>query len=188
MSPDFLRWLRGRNLSSDDRIMRLKEGYFFVTCSSQFVKLLLLFPSDMTVCTADTLRRAALWVSWVLFKRTTTCWWSFLLLNQSQLAASGPSASSRPTSTDWSWDATHLTSMWYQFSQLRSGTSERKRDVYYKSFDFWFVPWGARIERMCKCWVWLWLSTTISVVLYLGLGCIVLYVIFFSFWLSHGYL
>ncbi|GJN36638.1 hypothetical protein PR202_gb25518 [Eleusine coracana subsp. coracana] len=27
MSPDFLRWLRGRNLSSDDRIMRLKEGY-----------------------------------------------------------------------------------------------------------------------------------------------------------------
>ena len=29
MSPEFLRWLRGRNLSSDDRIMRLKEGYFF---------------------------------------------------------------------------------------------------------------------------------------------------------------
>lgn len=27
MSPEFLRWLRGRNLSSDDRIMRLKEGY-----------------------------------------------------------------------------------------------------------------------------------------------------------------
>jgi hypothetical protein len=29
MSPEFLRWLRGRNLSSDDRIMRLKEGYSF---------------------------------------------------------------------------------------------------------------------------------------------------------------
>ncbi|KAM3210732.1 hypothetical protein ACQJBY_064597 [Aegilops geniculata] len=27
MSPEFLRWLRERNLSSDDRIMRLKEGY-----------------------------------------------------------------------------------------------------------------------------------------------------------------
>ncbi|CAL9171953.1 uncharacterized membrane protein At1g16860-like [Musa acuminata AAA Group] len=27
MSPDFLRWLRERNLSSDDRVMRLKEGY-----------------------------------------------------------------------------------------------------------------------------------------------------------------
>lgn len=32
MSPEFLRWLRGRNLSSDDRIMRLKEGYFFLLC------------------------------------------------------------------------------------------------------------------------------------------------------------
>ncbi|KAK9099768.1 hypothetical protein Scep_023198 [Stephania cephalantha] len=27
LSPEFLRWLRERNLSSDDRIMRLKEGY-----------------------------------------------------------------------------------------------------------------------------------------------------------------
>ncbi|KEH31327.1 ubiquitin-specific protease family C19 protein [Medicago truncatula] len=27
MSPDFLRWLGKRNLSSDDRIMQLKEGY-----------------------------------------------------------------------------------------------------------------------------------------------------------------
>ncbi|XP_073002219.1 uncharacterized membrane protein At1g16860-like [Typha latifolia] len=27
MSPEFLRWLRERNLSSDDRLMRLKEGY-----------------------------------------------------------------------------------------------------------------------------------------------------------------
>ena len=26
MSPEFLRWLRERNLSSDDRLMRLKEG------------------------------------------------------------------------------------------------------------------------------------------------------------------
>lgn len=26
MSPEFLRWLGERNLSSDDRIMRLKEG------------------------------------------------------------------------------------------------------------------------------------------------------------------
>ncbi|CAL9188940.1 unnamed protein product [Musa hybrid cultivar] len=26
-SPEFLRWLRKRNLSSDDRVMRLKEGY-----------------------------------------------------------------------------------------------------------------------------------------------------------------
>lgn len=30
MSPEFLRWLRGRNLSSDDRVMRLKEGYSFL--------------------------------------------------------------------------------------------------------------------------------------------------------------
>jgi len=28
MSPEFLRWLRERNLSSDDRVMRLKEGYY----------------------------------------------------------------------------------------------------------------------------------------------------------------
>lgn len=27
LSPDFIRWLADRNLSSDDRIMRLKEGY-----------------------------------------------------------------------------------------------------------------------------------------------------------------
>jgi hypothetical protein len=27
MSPSFLRWLADRNLSSDDQIMRLKEGY-----------------------------------------------------------------------------------------------------------------------------------------------------------------
>ncbi|GAB2267407.1 hypothetical protein Dimus_002390 [Dionaea muscipula] len=27
MSPDFIRWLGERNLSSDDRVMRLKEGY-----------------------------------------------------------------------------------------------------------------------------------------------------------------
>ncbi|KAK9697171.1 hypothetical protein RND81_08G019700 [Saponaria officinalis] len=27
MSPDFVRWLAERNLSSDDRVMRLKEGY-----------------------------------------------------------------------------------------------------------------------------------------------------------------
>ncbi|MQL70245.1 hypothetical protein Taro_002568 [Colocasia esculenta] len=27
LSPEFLRWLRERNLSSDDRIMRMKEGY-----------------------------------------------------------------------------------------------------------------------------------------------------------------
>lgn len=26
MSPDFVRWLAERNLSSDDRVMRLKEG------------------------------------------------------------------------------------------------------------------------------------------------------------------
>ena len=30
MSPEFRRWLRERNLSSDDRIMRLKEGYYFL--------------------------------------------------------------------------------------------------------------------------------------------------------------
>jgi hypothetical protein len=34
MSPEFLRWLRGRNLSSDDRIMRLKEGYSFLSSSA----------------------------------------------------------------------------------------------------------------------------------------------------------
>lgn len=28
LSPSFLRWLADRNLSSDDRVMRLKEGYF----------------------------------------------------------------------------------------------------------------------------------------------------------------
>lgn len=27
LSPSFLRWLAERNLSTDDRIMRLKEGY-----------------------------------------------------------------------------------------------------------------------------------------------------------------
>lgn len=27
LSPSFLRWLADRNLSSDDRVMRLKEGY-----------------------------------------------------------------------------------------------------------------------------------------------------------------
>lgn len=27
MSPDFIRWMRERNLSSDDRVMRLEEGY-----------------------------------------------------------------------------------------------------------------------------------------------------------------
>ena len=27
MAPGFLRWLADRNLSSDDRVMRLKEGY-----------------------------------------------------------------------------------------------------------------------------------------------------------------
>lgn len=27
MSPQFIRWLADRNLSSDDRVMRLKEGY-----------------------------------------------------------------------------------------------------------------------------------------------------------------
>lgn len=27
LSPEFIRWLRERNLSSDDRVMRLKEGY-----------------------------------------------------------------------------------------------------------------------------------------------------------------
>lgn len=26
MSPEFMRWLHQRNLSSDDRVMRLKEG------------------------------------------------------------------------------------------------------------------------------------------------------------------
>lgn len=29
MSPDFIRWMRERNLSSDDRVMRLEEGYVF---------------------------------------------------------------------------------------------------------------------------------------------------------------
>jgi len=33
MSPEFLRWLRERNLSSDDRIMRLKEGYSSISLS-----------------------------------------------------------------------------------------------------------------------------------------------------------
>lgn len=32
MSPEFLRWLGERNLSSDDRIMRLKEGYSTLSC------------------------------------------------------------------------------------------------------------------------------------------------------------
>lgn len=27
LSPEFIRWLGERNLSSDDRVMRLKEGY-----------------------------------------------------------------------------------------------------------------------------------------------------------------
>jgi len=33
MSPDFLRWLGKRNLSSDDRIMQLKEGYIVLSLS-----------------------------------------------------------------------------------------------------------------------------------------------------------
>lgn len=121
MSPEFLRWLRGRNLSSDDRIMRLKEGYSFF--------LHLLSPRHSLFCdnyqfhltrplgAADISRRAALWVWWVLSKGMRTCWWSFLQLNPSPLAANGPSASSRPASRAWSWDAkTHLTWMWYQSS------------------------------------------------------------------------
>jgi hypothetical protein len=39
MSPEFLRWLRERNLSSDDRVMRLKEGYLYF--------LVLVFASGM---------------------------------------------------------------------------------------------------------------------------------------------
>ncbi|KAK9097760.1 hypothetical protein Syun_024805 [Stephania yunnanensis] len=35
LSPEFLRWLRERNLSSDDRIMRLKEGRFGVIQSGR---------------------------------------------------------------------------------------------------------------------------------------------------------
>lgn len=62
MSPEFLRWLRGRNLSSDDRIMRLKEGYFFfllhlhsqILSSDSYP-----FHFDMAVCAAGTSRRAA---------------------------------------------------------------------------------------------------------------------------------
>lgn len=30
LSPDFVRWLGERNLSSDDRVMRLKEGYVYI--------------------------------------------------------------------------------------------------------------------------------------------------------------
>jgi len=63
MSPEFLRWLRGRNLSSDDRIMRLKEGYFFFFASfasSDLIKQWLSISFDMAVCAAGTSRRAAL--------------------------------------------------------------------------------------------------------------------------------
>jgi len=62
MSPEFLRWLRGRNLSSDDRIMRLKEGYFFFAsfASSDLIKQWLAISFDMDVCAAGTSRRAAL--------------------------------------------------------------------------------------------------------------------------------
>lgn len=113
MSPEFLRWLRERNLSSDDRIMRLKEGYsscpssaseFWNTHKLEIISIAVIawqlsivvtyFIWHMGICTADTLRRAARWVLWGLFKGTTTCWWLFLHRNPSPLAASGPSASS----------------------------------------------------------------------------------------------
>jgi hypothetical protein len=44
MSPDFLRWLREKNLSSDDRIMRMKEGYSFFLLLEFTRKKLLLLP------------------------------------------------------------------------------------------------------------------------------------------------
>lgn len=40
MSPQFIRWLAERNLSSDDRVMRLKEGYetlISTLCNLQFI-------------------------------------------------------------------------------------------------------------------------------------------------------
>lgn len=34
-SPDFVRWLGQKNLSNDERVMRLKEGYENSTCSKK---------------------------------------------------------------------------------------------------------------------------------------------------------
>lgn len=39
LSPSFLRWLAERNLSGDDRVMRLKEGYAFLILDQWFIPL-----------------------------------------------------------------------------------------------------------------------------------------------------
>ncbi len=44
LSPEFIRWLGERNLSSDDRVMRLKEGYKLSLIGRfQFTLILCLF-------------------------------------------------------------------------------------------------------------------------------------------------
>lgn len=40
MSPEFIRWLGERNLSTDDRVMRLKEGYTTLPSRSFFLSVL----------------------------------------------------------------------------------------------------------------------------------------------------
>ncbi|KAL6662099.1 hypothetical protein ACP70R_001483 [Stipagrostis hirtigluma subsp. patula] len=76
MSPEFLRWLRGRNLSSDDPIMRLKEGYI---------------KEGSTVSVMGVVQRNDNVL--MIVPPAEPIW-------PSPLAASGPNASSRLASTD----------------------------------------------------------------------------------------
>ena len=54
MSPSFLRWLAEHNLSSDDRIMRLKEGYA-IYCSACSLMLIYYAP-QLYLCGIYTLK------------------------------------------------------------------------------------------------------------------------------------
>lgn len=162
----------------------LATAYFVITIDSIW---------QTAIGAADISRRAALWVWWVLFKGMRTCWWSFLQLNPSPLAANGPSASSRPASRAWSWDAkTHLTWMWYQSKLERSvlvilwcGEREIKRCL-----DFWFGFCGLLGLKECANAGCDYGLSTISVSGQLpgAWSYSILYVIFSSlFWLSHGW-
>lgn len=48
LSPTFLRWLADRKLSSDDRVMRLKEGYYTIHYNMIRMSFLLFIFTDET--------------------------------------------------------------------------------------------------------------------------------------------
>lgn len=50
LSPTFLRWLADRKLSSDDRIMRLKEGYYAIPYNMIRMSLVLLHSDETNYC------------------------------------------------------------------------------------------------------------------------------------------